>query len=62
MVARGVLYLPFYAEKGDRLNRKLLENARIVHRDGFVTHYEVPEGMSVYVDGQSQRGVISLES
>ena len=62
MVARGVLYLPFHAEKGDRLNRKLLENARIVHRDGFVTHYEVPDGMSVYVDGQSQRGVISLES
>lgn len=62
MVISDVLYLPFYHEKGDYLNRDLLERMAIAYRDKSVTHYEIPEGMCVYVDGRNQRGVIALET
>jgi len=60
MVASGVLYLPFREELGDELNRSLLEQATIAFQDQFITHYEVPKGMNVYVDGQNQQGIIAL--
>jgi pyruvate, water dikinase len=60
MVASGVLYLPFHEEFGDHLNRSLLQQAAIAFQDEFITHYRVPEGMNVYVDGQNQRGIIAL--
>ena len=60
MVASGILYLPFHEERGDRLNRELLGKATITFQDGFITHYTVPAGMDVFVDGQNQRGIIAL--
>lgn len=60
MVASGVLYLPFHEDRGDLLNRVLLDQTSIAFRDDFITHYTIPHGMNVYVDGQNQRGVISL--
>ncbi|MBE0635946.1 hypothetical protein IH601_08120 [Candidatus Bipolaricaulota bacterium] len=60
MVASGVLYLPFHEEFGDRLNRDLLRQSMITFQDDFITHYTVPQGMNVYVDGQNQRGIIAL--
>jgi len=61
MVSSGVLYIPFYAEKGDRLNRRLLGHTATDYKDEWVTHYRIPEGMSVYVDGQNQLGIIAVE-
>jgi len=60
MVASGVLYMPFHEEFGDHLDRTLLEKSTIAFQDDFITHYRVPEGMNVYVDGQNQRGIIAL--
>ncbi len=62
MVASGVLYVPLYEEKGDRLNRELLRRTKRVSIDEFITHYTLPQGVSVFVDGQSQRGVIAVGS
>ena len=62
MVASGVLYLPFHEESGDHLNRALLEKTTIAFQDEFITHYQIPEGLNVYVDGQNQRGIIALAS
>jgi hypothetical protein len=62
MVTSGVLYLPFYEDEGDRLNRTLLAGQRIAYQDPFITHYTIPTGLSVYVDGESQRGVVALAS
>jgi hypothetical protein len=62
MVASGILYLPFYEEKGDRLNLDLLGRTTVDYRDEWVVHYRIPGGMAVYVDGQNQRGVITLET
>jgi hypothetical protein len=59
MVASGVLYLPFHEERGDHLNRELLRASEIAFQDEFVTHYTLPDGMDVYVDGQNQRGIIA---
>ena len=60
MVGSGVLYLPFREEDGDRLNRDLLENQEVAYRDEFVTHYTFRQGLSVFVDGEHQRGIITL--
>ena len=60
MVGSGVLYLPFREEAGDRLNHQLLTAQQVAHRDEFVVHYTFDDGISVYVDGQHQRGVIAL--
>jgi hypothetical protein len=60
MVASGVLYLPFKEEEGDRLNRELLRDQRVTYRDEFVVHYTFAEGLSIFVDGQHQRGIIAL--
>ncbi len=60
MVSSGVLYLPFIEENGDVLNRDLLCQLRVAFHDDFITHYEVPDGLTVFVDGQNQRGVIAL--
>ena len=60
MVSSGVLYLPFHEEFGDHLNRTLLKKKTIVFQDDFITHYRIPEGLNVYVDGQNQRGIIAL--
>jgi len=62
MVASGVLYVPFHEELGDQLNLGLLPATEIAFQDDFITHYVVPEGMSVFVDGQNQRGVIALSN
>jgi len=61
MVGSGVLYLPFRAEAGDRLNRDLLASQDVAYRDGFVTHYTFRHGLSVFVDGEHQQGVIFLQ-
>ncbi len=61
MVGSGVLYLPFREEAGDRLNRDLLASQDVAYRDGFVTHYTFRHGLSVFVDGEHQRGVIALQ-
>lgn len=61
MVGSGVLYLPFREEAGDRLNRDLLVNQEVAYRDDFVTHYTFRNGLSVFVDGEHQRGVIALQ-
>jgi hypothetical protein len=60
MVASGVLYLPFHEEFGDHLDRTLLEKTTIAFQDEFITHYQAPEGLNVYVDGKNQRGIIAL--
>jgi len=60
MVASGVLYLPFHEEHGDRFNRELLQAKTIAFQNEFITHYAIPEGMDVFVDGQNQRGIIAL--
>jgi len=60
MVGSGVLYLPFREEAGDRLNRDLLESQDVAYRDEFVTHYTLRQGLSVFVDGEHQRGVIAV--
>ncbi len=60
MVASGVLYLPFHEEHGDQFNRDLLRTTTIAFQDEFITHYTIPEGMDVFVDGQNQRGIIAL--
>jgi len=61
MVGSGVLYLPFREEAGDRLNRTLLDLQAAAYRDAFVTHYTFPCGLSVFVDGEHQAGVIALQ-
>ena len=61
MVGSGVLYLPFREEAGDRLNRTLLASQEVAYRDEFVTHYAFQQGLSVFVDGEHQRGVIALQ-
>jgi hypothetical protein len=61
MVGSGVLYLPFREEAGDRLNRTLLASQEVAYRDEFVTHYTFRQGLSVFVDGEHQRGVIVLQ-
>ncbi|MFC2083030.1 PEP/pyruvate-binding domain-containing protein [Candidatus Bipolaricaulota bacterium] len=60
MVASGVLYLPCHEESGDWLNRDLLQKKETAFQNEFITHYSIPEGMTVYVDGQNQRGVIAI--
>ncbi len=60
MVGSGVLYLPFREEAGDRLNHSLLAEQNEAYRDEFVIHYTFPRGLSVFVDGERQRGVIAL--
>jgi hypothetical protein len=60
MVSSGILYLPFHEERGDHLNRSLLEHAHIAYQDEFITHYTVEDGMNVFVDGQNGRGIIAL--
>jgi hypothetical protein len=61
MVGSGVLYLPFREEVGDRLNQPLLANQEVAYRDEFVTQYTFRQGLSVFVDGEHQRGVIALQ-
>ena len=61
MVGSGVLYLPFREEAGDRVNRDLLARQDVAYRDGFVTHYTFRHGLSVFVDGEHQRGIIFLQ-
>ena len=62
MVASGVLYLPFTEENGDVLNLEVLRRQRVAFQDEFITHYEIPDGLTVFVDGQNQRGIIALAS
>ncbi|MFC2078536.1 PEP/pyruvate-binding domain-containing protein [Candidatus Bipolaricaulota bacterium] len=59
MVASGVLYLPCHEDCGDRLNRDLLQEIEIAFQNEFITHYTVPEGMNVFVNGQTRRGIIA---
>jgi len=60
MVASGILYLPLLEDEGDYLNRKLLSEQKVAYSDRFVTHYEIPSGLDVYVNGETRRGLIAI--
>lgn len=62
MVAAGVLYLPLHEARGDALNRELLARQTVVEQDAFVTHFELQQGLDVYVDGERRRGLIALRA
>ena len=62
MVASDVLYLPLDEQRGDTLNRRLLNTQAIEYRDEFVTHFVLREGLDAFVDGEARRGLIALRS
>lgn len=62
MVGSGVLYLPLHEGEGDELNRPLLDRHQIAYRDDFITHYIISNGLNVYVDGETRRGIIALRT
>ena len=59
MVGSGVLYMPLHESEGDHLHRERLARHEIAYQDEYVTHYVVPGGLDVYVDGETRRGVIA---
>ncbi|MGD9676257.1 MAG: PEP/pyruvate-binding domain-containing protein [Candidatus Bipolaricaulia bacterium] len=58
MVSSGVLYIPLALERGDVLSNEVLHSLHVVERGPHLTHYEVPTGLDVYVDGRRQQGLI----
>jgi len=60
MVASGILYLPLNEGEGDYLNRRLLAEQEIAYKDRYITHYTVPSGLNVYVNGETRHGLIAL--
>ncbi len=60
MVASGVLYLPFHEAAGDAFRKELLHQETVAYQDAYVAHYVIEEGVDVYVDGASGRGLIQL--
>jgi hypothetical protein len=60
MVGTGVLYLPFNSEKDDTFRRVVLDSAGTASEEDGVIHYEIPEGIDVFVDGTRRKGVIAL--
>lgn len=60
MVASGVLYLPFHEAAGDTFRKELLPEASVAYKDEYVTHYIIKNGIEVFVDGSSGRGLVQL--
>lgn len=58
MEASNMLYIPLFLEKGDYLNEKFLEERKSKVESAWVKVIEVPQGLSVYVDGNSRTGFI----
>lgn len=58
MEASNMLYIPLFLEKGDYLNEEILEGRESKVRSKWVKVIEVPQGLNVYVDGESRTGFI----
>lgn len=58
MEASNMLYIPLFLEKGDYLNEEFLEGRESKVRSKWVKVIEVPQGLNVYVDGESRTGFI----
>jgi len=58
MEASNMLYIPLFLEKGDYLNEKFLEEVKSKVDSRWLKVIEVPQGLSVYVDGDSRVGFI----
>ena len=59
MVGSGVLYMPLHESEGDHLHRDRLACHEIAYQDEYVTHYVIPHGLDVYVNGETRRGIIA---
>jgi hypothetical protein len=58
MEASNMLYIPLFLEKGDYLNEAYLNERKSKVESKWVKVIEVPQGLSVYVDGESRTGFI----
>lgn len=58
MEASNMLYIPLFLEKGDYLNEEFLEGKESKVESKWVKVIEVPQGLNVYVDGESRSGFI----
>lgn len=58
MEASNMLYIPLFLEKGDYLNEEFLEGRESKVKSKWVKVIEVPQGLNVYVDGESRTGFI----
>ncbi|MCK5291487.1 MAG: hypothetical protein KAR39_05685 [Thermoplasmata archaeon] len=58
MEASNMLYIPLFLEKGDYLNEEFLEGRESKVESKWVKVIEVPQGLNVYVDGESRTGFI----
>ncbi len=58
MEASNMLYIPLFLEKGDYLNEEFLEGKESKVESKWVKVIEVPQGLNVYVDGESRTGFI----
>lgn len=58
MEASNMLYIPLFLEKGDYLNEEFLEGRESRVESKWVKVIEVPQGLNVYVDGESRTGFI----
>ncbi len=60
ITAGGIVYMAVMPERGDTLNRSLLDSLEVVQRDGDVLLLKPPQPMEVIVDGRSGNGIIFL--
>ncbi len=58
MEASNMLYIPLFLERGDYLNERFLEERKSKVESAWVKVIEVPQGLNVYVDGNSRIGFI----
>ena len=58
MEASNMLYIPLFLESGDYLNERFLDERKSEVESAWVKVIEVPQGLSVYVDGESRIGFI----
>lgn len=58
MEASNMFYIPLFLDKGDYLNERFLEERQSRVHSEWVKVIEVPQGLNVYVDGNSRRGLI----
>ncbi|MEE9224483.1 MAG: phosphoenolpyruvate synthase, partial [Thermoplasmata archaeon] len=58
MEASNMLYIPLFLEKGDYLNEEFLDGRESKVESKWVKVIEVPQGLNVYVDGESRTGFI----
>jgi hypothetical protein len=58
MEASNMLYIPLFLEKGDYLDEKFLEERKSKVESKWVKVIEIPQGLNVYVDGESRTGFI----